>query len=245
MIGNGNVFQRYEKKFLLNKEQYQKILTRIHRHMRLDPYCKNGVTYHLRNVYFDTPDHQLISLSLLQPPFKEKLRIRKYGIQGDGGQQVFLEVKRKISGVVTKRRALLTLEEIDHLMNTSQMPMRTDYFEQQILKELVYMTKIYQLQKAVFIEYDRLAFFDKQDQEFRVTFDHHIMTRYDNFDFESKQPGIPLLSDGMVLMEVKVGDAMPLWFAKALARLNIYLNHFSKYGKAYQHSLVKEMTNDV
>jgi len=46
-------------------------------------------------------------------------------------------------------------------------------------------------------------------------------------------------------MEVKVGEAMPLWFAKTLARLKIYLNTFSKYGKAYERSLAKEIGNDV
>jgi SPX domain protein involved in polyphosphate accumulation len=242
---NGSVFQRYEKKFLLTKDQYEGMLITIARHMRLDPYCKNGEMYHLRNIYFDTLDHQLISMSLLKPDFKEKLRIRKYGKQGDGTNLVFLEVKRKIRGIVTKRRASLSLQEIDDFMNQGRIPTRENYFDKQILSELHYMTNIYSLQKAVFIEYNRLAFFDRHDEEFRVTFDHDIYTRYDNFDFESKVKGLPLLAKDMVLMEVKVGEAMPLWFAKTLARLDIYLNSFSKYGKAYEYSLAKEMGNDV
>jgi len=245
MITNGSVFQRYEKKFLLTKTQYEKLLVAIHRNMRLDAYCKGGKMYHLRNVYFDTTDHQLISMSLLKPDFKEKLRIRKYGVQGDGTNLVFLEVKRKIKGIVTKRRASLSLLEIDQFMQEKIIPERDNYFDQQILKELNYMTQIYQLRKAVFIEYNRLAFFDREDEEFRVTFDHDIYTRYDNFDFESKVKGIPLLAKDMMLMEVKVGEAMPLWFAKALAKQNIYLNSFSKYGKAYEYSLAKEIDNDV
>lgn len=245
MIANTSVFQRYEKKFILTKSQYDQILISIQRKMKPDPYCKDGKTYHLRNIYFDTIDHQLISMSLLKPDFKEKLRIRKYGIQGDGTNIVFLEVKRKIQGVVTKRRASLSLAEIDAFMTDGLMPNRDNYFDQQILKELQYMTQIYALKKAVFIEYDRLAFFDKVDPEFRVTFDQHIFTRYDNFDFESKVKGIPLLAQDTILMEVKVGEAMPLWFAKALAKQNIYLNTFSKYGKAYEYRLVKELQNDV
>lgn len=245
MLESKSVFQRYEKKFILTREQYEKILISIKRNMMFDPFCKAGQTYHLRNVYFDTPDHQLISLSLLKPDFKEKLRIRKYGTQGDQTNIVFLEVKRKIKGVVTKRRASLTLDEIDQFMNQGVVPIREGFHDQQILKELKYMTQIYQLRKAVFIEYDRLAFFDKKDPEFRVTFDHHIHTRYDNFDFESNVKGTLLLANDMVLMEVKVGEAMPLWFAKTLARLKIYLNTFSKYGKAYEHSLAKEIGNDV
>lgn len=245
MNQNGSVFQRYEKKFLLSKDQYLRLLKTVQRHMRFDPYCLGGNTYHLRNVYYDTVDHQLISLSLLKPDFKEKLRIRKYGVQGDGTELVYLEVKRKIQGIVTKRRAALSLKEIDLFMKDKTIPHRENYFDQQILKELLYMTQIYDLKKAVFIEYDRLAFIDKVDSEFRVTFDHRIFTRYDSFDFEDRKRGLPLLPDDSVLMEVKVGEAMPYWFAKALARLTIYLNSFSKYGKAYEYSLAKELRNDV
>ena len=186
-----HVFKRYEKKFVLTYAQYDGLLKSIMRHMRFDPFCLGQKTYHLRNVYFDTPDHQLISISLLKPDFKEKLRIRKYGVQGDGTNLVFLEVKRKIQGVVTKRRASMSLLEIDAFMNQRLIPPRDTFHAQQILKELAYMTSVYELYQAVFIEYDRLAFFDKKDPEFRVTFDQNIFTRYDNFEFESNEKGIP------------------------------------------------------
>ena len=245
IMSETNVFKRFEKKFVINREQFSGLLETIYRHMRFDPYCLNGSTYHLRNVYYDTPDHQLISISLLKPDFKEKLRIRKYGIQGDGTNLVFLEVKRKIQGIVTKRRASMSLTEIEDFLQQKVLPHREEYYSNQILKELLYMTQVYDVQKAVFIEYDRLAFFDKKDPEFRVTFDQNIYTRYGNFDFESKEIGTPLLLDHQVLMEVKVGDAMPLWFAKALSRQKIYLHSFSKYGKAYELELAKEIRNDV
>ena len=79
-----HVFKRCEKKSVISNEQFDGLMKTIQRHIQFDPYCLQGQTYHLRNVYFDTPDHQLISISLLKPDFKEKLRIRKYGVQGDG-----------------------------------------------------------------------------------------------------------------------------------------------------------------
>jgi hypothetical protein len=242
---NGNVFQRYEKKFILTIQQFEGLLKAIQKQMDLDPYCLGGQRYHLRNVYFDTIDHQLISNSLLKPDFKEKLRIRKYGRQGDGTSLVFLEVKRKVKGIVTKRRASMSLYEIDAFMEQKIIPARTSYYDQQILNELHYMTRIYDLKKAVFIEYDRLAFFDKEDPEFRVTFDENIMTRYQDYDFESMKSGVSLLMPGQILMEVKVGEAMPLWFAKALSKHKVYLGSFSKYGKAYEFEIAKEISNDV
>jgi hypothetical protein len=242
---NQNVFQRYEKKFILTIHQFNGLIKSIEKQMVLDPYRLGGQRYHLRNVYFDTVDHQLISNSLLKPDFKEKLRIRKYGRQGDGTSLVFLEVKRKVKGIVTKRRASMSLDEIDAFMEQKIIPARTTYYDQQILNELNYMTRIYDLKKAVFIEYDRLAFFDKEDPEFRVTFDENILTRYQDYDFESVTSGVSLLMPGQILMEVKVGEAMPLWFAKALSKHKVYLGSFSKYGKAYEFEIAKEIFNDV
>lgn len=241
----GNVFQRYEKKFILTQAQFDGIMSFVEKNMNYDPYCFQGQRYHLRNVYFDTIDHQLISSSLLKPDFKEKLRIRKYGKIGDKSNLLFLEVKRKVNGIVTKRRASMTLEEIDAFMDDKVVPFRDTYYDKQILNELSYMTKIYDLRKSVFIEYDRLAFIDKLDPEFRVTFDENILTRNTDFNFESTAGGVSLLMPGQILMEVKVGDAMPLWFAKTLSRYKVYLGSFSKYGKAYEFEIAKEISNDV
>jgi SPX domain protein involved in polyphosphate accumulation len=239
------VFKRYEKKFLLTMEQFALLLPEIKRHMHEDPYCLHGQTYHLRNVYYDTPDHQLISTSILGPKFKEKFRIRKYGTYGDGSTKVFLEVKRKITGVVTKRRVLVSEAEAQGFMEKSMLPERQDYFSKQILKELLYLRSIYDLKPAYFIAYDRLAFLDKDHEEFRVTFDSNIISRTQDFSFEHSGKGATLLTPGTILMEVKVGEGMPLWFTKLLSSLTIYLNHFSKYGKAFEKNMVKEIHNDV
>ena len=179
------------------------------------------------------------------PSFKEKFRIRKYGTYGDGNNKVFLEVKRKISGVVTKRRVFVTETEALAFMNELKIPHRDDYYSQQILKELLYLRSIYDLKPAYFIAYDRLAFFDQENNDFRVTFDSNIISRTHQFSFEQKENGATLLTPGTILMEVKVGEGMPLWFSKLLSSLTIYLNHFSKYGKAFEKNMVKEIQNDV
>ena len=51
----------------------------------------------------DTPDHRLIRSSLEKPVYKEKLRLRSYGVpQSD--TTVFAELKKKYKGIVYKRR---------------------------------------------------------------------------------------------------------------------------------------------
>ncbi len=58
------------------------------------------------NIYYDTADYRLIRASLEKPAYKEKLRLRSYGVTEPGGE-VFLELKKKYKGIVYKRRITL------------------------------------------------------------------------------------------------------------------------------------------
>ena len=45
--------------------------------------------HHLQYIYYDTADYRLIRASLEKPAYKEKLRLRSYGVTEPGGE-VFL-----------------------------------------------------------------------------------------------------------------------------------------------------------
>ena len=62
------------------------------------------------NIYYDTADYRLIRASLEKPAYKEKLRLRSYGVTEPGGE-VFLELKKKYKGIVYKRRITLPERE--------------------------------------------------------------------------------------------------------------------------------------
>ena len=65
------------------------------------------------NIYYDTADYRLIRASLEKPAYKEKLRLRSYGVTEPGGE-VFLELKKKYKGIVYKRRITLPEEGEKH-----------------------------------------------------------------------------------------------------------------------------------
>ncbi len=239
-----NVFRRYEKKFLLTKAQLEDILPIIEKHMDLDPFCLNGETYTVRTIYFDTPDHDVIRRSIDQPKFKEKLRLRKYGTCDDPSDEVYLEIKRKYQGVGIKRRVKLTLAEANGLIHEHNIPIKEDYYSRQILGEIGYYLQVYAIVPSVFISYERHAYIDRETKMFRLTIDHNIYTRRSNFAFDYRPSGQRLIDDDYRLMEVKVGKAMPLWFAKALSQYKIYLTSFSKYGKEFEKRMKKELDPD-
>ena len=102
------IFQRYEKKYLLSRTQYQNLRRKLESHMREDQYGKSTIC----NIYYDTPDHRLIRESMEKPIYKEKLRLRSYGVPKKE-DIVFVELKKKYKGVVYKRRVNMPLAEAE------------------------------------------------------------------------------------------------------------------------------------
>lgn len=95
-------FERYEKKYRLTAERQRAILQGMAPYMKKDAYG----AYTICNIYYDTPDWRLIRTSLEKPVYKEKLRVRSYGVPGEDGR-VFVELKKKYDGVVYKRRVTM------------------------------------------------------------------------------------------------------------------------------------------
>ena len=93
------VFKRYEKKYLLNEKQYFSVLEVLKDCALPDKYGKSTVC----SIYYDTPDKRLIRASIERPVYKEKLRLRSYGVPNDS-TDCFLELKKKYKGVVYKRQ---------------------------------------------------------------------------------------------------------------------------------------------
>ena len=69
------VFNRCEKKYMLNSEQYEKLIQAIQPYMVVDAYNQKNEFYEISNIYYDTPDDRLIRASIEKPVYKEKLRL--------------------------------------------------------------------------------------------------------------------------------------------------------------------------
>ncbi len=234
------VFKRYEKKFLVTYDQYRMLMDFLTDYMTFDRYCVDEKVYGLLNVYYDTPDNILIGRSTDQPLYKEKLRLRSYFPPKDNDAKVFFEIKQKYKGIVTKRRVEMRYGEALEFTETGHAPKLADnsYLNVQVAYEIEQMFKRYPgLAPAVFIAYDRMAMFGKEDKELRLTFDRNIRVRRENPTFEYGTDGDEILPEGKLLMEIKIPNAMPLWLARFLSQNNIFNSSFSKYGKEYEYRI--------
>jgi len=235
------VFQRVEKKYLLTDEKYNLFIDKIKPYMKLDKYGMHTIC----NIYYDTDNYDLILKSLEKPKYKEKFRIRSYGVPSQD-DKVFLEIKKKYKGIVYKRRISLTLKEARGVMENhiklkaNNQPLdNQQIIDYQILKEIEYFLNFYDLHKKVYLAYDREAYYGIEDNNIRLTVDKNIRSRFYDLDLNLGDYGELLLSNGYHLIEIKVPITYPIWLVKILSELEIYPVSFSKYGNVYIQNLKK------
>ena len=224
-----SVMKRYELKYRLSKEQVAYFKEQILNYMKIDKY---GLTT-ISSIYFDTPNYSLINRSIEKPEYKEKIRLRSYGI-AKKDSPVFLEIKRKNEKIVYKRRIKTTEEKVERFLTLDE-----EFDKNQISRELEAFKENYKvLEPKYLIIYDRIAYY-QDDSDVRITLDMNPRYRVDNLNLHTSNEGIPLLGEGEAILEVKVQHSVPLWLAKILTEGKIYQTSFSKVGTAHKREMSK------
>lgn len=200
--------------------------------------------YIVNNVYFDTPTFNVIRNSISKPKYKSKIRIRSYVTNAKDDDLAFLEMKKKITGVVNKRRIVGKLKDIERFLETRERPKNISPQQKQVFDEIEYTLDDEQSKPAVYLSYKRIALFDRNDSSIRVTIDEDIIARTDNPTLRSKRYGRSLLPENHYLMEIKISGAFPLWLAHILTELKIYPTSFSKYGEFYMNQVKERIYNE-
>ena len=232
-------FKRYEDKFLMNREQYHLLMKKLEGYMCLDSHCKNG-TYRICSLYLDTPDNEVLRRSVSKPYYKEKLRLRSYGTPENDDAAVYLELKKKIGGIVNKRRAALTYGQAKEYLRSGIKPDLSDYTDRQVLSEIDWFIKNNPVVPYAYVSYDRIALFGKEDKSLRLTLDCNLQARRNDLSLSHGCYGHPLLPQDTWLMEIKISGAIPLYLARTLSELKIYSHGFSKIGTEYRYMLTED-----
>ncbi|MBR2658864.1 polyphosphate polymerase domain-containing protein [Candidatus Saccharibacteria bacterium] len=229
------IFDRVEKKYVINKDQKAEIMRVIDKKMSKGKYHKSRVM----NIYFDTDNYDLIIKSIEKPEFKQKLRARSYG----GYDKVFLEIKTKLRGkdvnVGYKRRVLITKKDYDNfikgkidIITLAKAKIETAD-DIQIAKEVDYMVKYFDLKPKILVYYDRASFLG--EESLRITFDENLKYRDKNLKFVRNSKDKHYFYDEKnIIMEIKAAGVMPLWLTKTLSKIEAYPMSFSKIGKIYE-----------
>lgn len=224
-------FARREIKYFVTPQQQALLNEALAPYMVPDQYGR----YSICSIYYDTEDWRLIRASIQKPEYKEKLRVRSYGVAKET-DPVFIEIKKKCQGTVYKRRIVtescLTEPILSCLLTSTQ--------DLQIGREIQWFQQVYRARPKVFIGYDRQALAGREDPEVRVTFDTNLRWRDRDLDLCLGDQGAPLLPEEKILMELKLPGACPLWLARILSENRVYPVSFSKYGTCYQKFILPQ-----
>ena len=229
-MGVTNVFARKELKYRLTASQDRFLREALAPYVTPDRYGESTIC----NIYYDTPDFRLIRKSIEKPVYKEKLRLRSYGPAGPD-DHTFLELKKKYKGIVYKRRICLPERDaMNYLNGTSPLPEQN-----QIARELDWFLDFYgDLQPAVYLNYDRTAYYSNEDPDLRITFDRDLTASADIGRFlEGDYRSRPVLSTGQNLLEVKWDAVMPSHIKEVLSLEQLQWTAFSKYSMSRIYQL--------
>lgn len=116
----------------------------------------------------------------------------------------------------------------------------------QITNEIDYFMEYYEKPvPAVFLSYEREAYYALDGSDLRITFDENVLFRTEALSLCAEVWGTPILEEGTVLMEIKTSGGFPMWLASFLSREKLYKTSFSKYGTAYQKYILPSLKENL
>ena len=188
-----NIFRRVEQKYLITSEQYNALMEALGDKLVKDEYFYNDIY----NLYLDAPDHRLIIQSIEKPMYKEKFRVRSYGLAENEDSKVYLEIKKKFDGTSHKRRISMTLGEFYKYVEKGNRPKNANPIT---LAELDYDFEKYNLQPSILINYERYSYYFRGNKDLRVTFDHNVKYRVNQQDLTHGDDMHNIIDKDMSLM---------------------------------------------
>jgi hypothetical protein len=233
-------FCRTENKYPLEEKLIPFLVAALKEHLDVDPYALDNGHYQVNTIYFDDGANGVVERSVAHPTYKEKLRLRSYG----GKKPIyFIEFKNKYQSDVFKSRIILSEKEYEDYVFRQIVPKRNGKYQHDRFLDVLedFIARHHGIYPKSVIQYDRMAFVNRPFDVFcRVTIDTSISYRRDNFHL-IEIGGELLLPPHQCILEIKVGESIPLWLAHAINELGIYRIPFSKYGTSFLDSIPSEM----
>lgn len=223
-------FRRYEKKYLLTPDQYRDMQKALSQYVEPDEYGLHTIN----NIYFDTPDFLMTRNSLSRPKYKEKFRLRSYGITGQDSP-VYAEIKKKYKHIVYKRRICVPHRDLYRFFG-GEMLQNADMQTQLEIQWLLYHWQPF---PQVYIGYDRIAYLGREDENLRITFDQNLRWRTHDLYLCGGDAGEPVWDENKIIMEIKFPQSSPLWLASMLSEHGIFPVSCSKIGNCYTRHLAR------
>ena len=215
--------KRHELKYRINKGEHFILKQRLSMLFTSDSNVNAEGEYHIRSLYFETPNDKALLEKINGVNKREKFRLRMYNMNTDF---IRLEKKTKENGLSIKRNASVSKEEVIMLLQGDLEWMLLH--DNKLVHELYSKMKGQLLKPKTIVDYYRAPFVYIPGNV-RLTLDREIRTGMLSTDFlNPDQPTIQTF-ETYALLEVKFDAYLPEIVRQAIHFVGREQTEFSKY----------------
>lgn len=236
---------RHEGKYIVPVSMARDVAEFIKPFCDPDPHGEgNPPEYVITTLQLDTPNYSLHHAKGLEAVNRFKLRARTYG-EVVGGAPVFLEVKKKIRGVIVKSRCRIAFDSWsrDMVRNLKYDHTFKSHREEEAYLEFVRLTREIAAEPTVWIRYTRESYFGVNDEYARVSFDRKLLYQpaVDWDSWGAAAPWKPLDSSlaqrkgyhfSGIILELKTLSNVPHWMIDLVKYFGLERTGNCKYSNA-------------
>ncbi len=241
MSGFETRFERLELKFLIDELKAEALRSQI------EPYCEadahslprpesgaNTRGYKISSLYLDTPGLAFHRAKERGDARRIKLRARTYSATS----AVTLEIKRRVSDVISKTRAVIDRNHVEATCHGLHEQHAADPQARAFLDEFARIVATSGASPTLTVRYLREAYSSCVDQYARITMDRNIEVRrtsewnlipdeldWCRFDHYWKTHHVTT----PVVLEIKCQSIVPFWVMDLIRRNDLSRTAFSKY----------------
>lgn len=216
-------FERFEFKYWAPLARLESGLQLLQGFMQED--ARAGASQVSTSLYFDSPRRIFLEQHLAGSPDRLKLRVRYYG--ETPGADCYFEIKRRQGPVVTKRRAVVPLEEAQRLVEDLSRPLP---FENEALASFQYLALQCSARPVLLVRASRQAFrASEADVDVRLTIDRQVAWQPASRGLAADPRRWRPLGGEEALVEVKFHQSRPWWLGLFTEHLAPWRVSFSKY----------------
>ena len=204
---------RHELKFYISRAQYEVLSRTLKGVLHLDPNAvKNGGSYHIRSLYFDTVFDDAYYDKIDGVKDRDKYRMRIYNLSG---KEIFMECKTKVGSMISKRSVKISRDLAEQLIAGD--PAGLENTQSGLLRDLYREMRIRLLHPVVIVDYEREAYLHPAE-DVRITFDMKLRSGLNSIDlFNPYVPTIPVLDHEEIILEVKYNRLLPPYIAELIS----------------------------
>ncbi len=247
MAGFEARFERLELKYVIDEHSADRIRRDIQPFCQSDSHndsqsdsqsARPGATgrcgYLISSLYLDSPGLAFFHAKERGDADRLKLRVRTY----PGSDGAVLELKRRVSDVISKTRAKVRRDQAEAIVR-GRIPRGFDPTVEHFLDEFALTAARSGAGPTLHVRYDREAYSSHVDTYARVTFDRRIEaqrtsswsleppeSRWCSFDQYRRREE----RDRSVVLEIKCQSVVPWWVTNLIQTHALKRRSFSKYG---------------